>query len=487
MATKTILIILLIIGLLGGFQIALAQDNDLDLLKEIEQETKPSDGSELDLLDELAEDTSATTSKKPWLEIPLKLVDNVAGSLRFRSMFYLRGADERPGADLSDTHYNILLRFNTWTGGDAWRFDMAGWVEGGSEEGVYSGVTRWFQDDTGRTERRHLEINELSGMISQSDYDLVFGKKIFKNGLSTLFSPANRLLILDLIDPLDPKEFGLWQVKLDYYWDQYTLTGAVLPVFDGGKIPPPSSRWTGKRIDNDPRDFDFRDIKTAIEDSPDIKLSNFGYFGRVKTTYHGWDMFFSYYDGLNPYPVLKVGQRNGKPTKLKENVRVGNYATGFSTTWKKWEFHGEGLYNHSYNGKDDNYANFVGGITYVIDDFAKKIFLERIDITMEYAFEWVIREQYATGYTDSSRNVRLGKNDIFTRIQFKYNNNLDFVYVSDFELEDNGRFNHFEANYAFGRGFSVKLAVETFNGDDESYYGRWSLNDRVIAEIKYAF
>ncbi len=145
------------------------------------------------------------------------------------------------------------------------------------------------------------------------------------------------------------------------------------------------------------------------------------------------------------------------------------------------------MYNHSYNGKDDNYANFVGGITYIIDDFAKRVFLESIDITIEYAFEWMIREQYATGYTNSSRNVRLGKNDIFTRIQFKYNKDLDFVYVSDFELEDSGRFNRFEANYAFGKGFSTKVAVETFNGDDKSYYGRWRLNDRVIVEIKYAF
>ena len=474
-------------GLLGSFQIAFAQDDDLDLLKEIEQEAKPSEDSELDLLDELAEDTGVTVSKSPWLEIPMKLVDNVAGSLRFRSMFFLRDAEERPGADTSDIHYNVLLRFNTWTGGDAWRFDVAGWVEGGTEEGVYSGVTRWFQDDAGRTERRHLEINELSGMISQPNYDLVFGKKIFKNGLSTLFSPANRLLALDLIDPLDPKEFGIWQAKIDYYLNQYTLTGAVLPVFDGGKIPPPSSRWTGRTIDSDPRDFDFRAITTAEEDYPDIKFSNFGVFGRVKTTYHGWDVFFSYYDGLNPYPVLKVEQRNGEETAVKKNVRVGNYATGFSTTWNKWEFHGEGLYNHSYNGKDDNYANCVGGLTYIIDDLAKKVFLERIDITLEYAFEWVIREQYATGYTISSRNVRLGRNDIFTRIKFKYNKDLDFVYVSDFELEDNGRFNHFEANYAFGKGLSAKVAIETFNGTDESYYGRWEYNDRIIAELKYAF
>ena len=487
---KTILIILLIIGLIGNFQISLAQDDDLDLLNEIEQETKPSEDLELDLLDELAEDTGVTVSKNPWLEIPRKLVDNFAGSLRFRSMFFLSEAEKRPGADLSDIQHNILLRFNSWTGGDAWRFDVAGWVEGGTEEGVYSGVTRWFQDDTGRTKRRHLEINELSGMISQPDYDLVFGKKIFKNGLSTLFSPANRLLALDLIDPLDPKEFGLWQVKIDYYLNQYTLTGAVLPVFDSGKIPPPSSRWTGRTIDSVPRvprDFDFRVIKTAEEDYPDIKFRNFGVFGRVKTTYHGWDVFFSYYDGLNPYPVLKVEQQNGVTTAIKENVRVGNYAAGFSTAWKKWEFHGEGLYNHSYNGKDDNYANCVGGFTYIIDDLAKKVFLERINLTLEYAFEWVIRDQYAPGYTFSSKNVRLGRNDIFTRIQFKYNNDLDFVYVSDFELEDKGRYNHFEANYSFGKGFSAKVAVETFNGSDESYYGRWEHNDRIITEIKYAF
>ena len=60
----------------------------------------------------------------------------------------------------------------------------------------------------------------------------------------------------------------------------------------------------------------------------------------------------SAYHCLNPYYVLREETRGSKKVIIKENVKVSNYAAGFSMDYKKWEFHGECLFNFSYRLSD---------------------------------------------------------------------------------------------------------------------------------------
>jgi hypothetical protein len=212
-----------------------------------------------------------------------------------------------------------------------------------------------------------------------------------------------------------------------------------------------------------------------------------GYFARAKTTLKGWDLFISGYHGLNPYYVQREEQQGTSTVIIKENVKVGNYAAGFSTAYKKWEFHGEGLFNYSYDGKDDDYVSMVGGFTYTIDDWAKKIYLQKIDITLEYATEVTMKNQDAEGYTRSSRKSRMGRNNLFTRVNFKYNEYLSFQYISDFEFDPSGRYNRIQSEYKIRPGLEWTTVFEFFNGKDTSYYGRWERNDRIITDITYSF
>ena len=90
--------------------------------------------------------------------------------------------------------------------------------------------------------------------------------------------------------------------------------------------------------------------------------------------------------------------------------------------------------NTTDNNKDDDYLNSVLGFTYTIDDWAKKIFLDQIFVTMEYAFEWRLDQQNHNDYVSSSESVRAGKNDFISRVEFKYNEDLlriNFVYFFD--------------------------------------------------------
>ncbi len=481
---KYLAVFFLVIFLAFSSQQAMGAD-DLNLLNDLDKEmstTKEKSSSDLDLLGEL--EAAPAEEKEDRFKYLTQIGKNFEGSLRLRGHVFFREPEDREGIDKRNPVGEALLRFNTWTGNDTLRLDFSGWLEGGSQQDTYDGIFRWLQDKD--RQRHYLELNELYLTLFQDSYDVTLGKKIFKNGISTLFSPADRYHFTDSNDPMDPKDFGMWQTKVDYYIEKFTITAAIFPIFNSGKQPSGHSRWSGETGDYDIYEEDISD-KDVEEDFPTISINNVSYFARGKTTFRGWDLFLSAYHGLNPYYVLREEQRGSKTVAIKENVKVGNYAAGFSTAYKKWEFHGEGLFNFSYDGKDDHYISLVGGFTYTVDELAKKVFLEKIDITIEYANEIITKKQHAEGYTESSRKSRLGHNNIFTRVNFKYNEDLSFQYISDFEFDPSGRYNKIQSEYKIRPGLVWTVAAEFFNGKDDSFYGRWSRNDRLITAFKYNF
>jgi len=468
----------------GGTSFVVADDMDLlnDLDQEIATEKRGGTGSDLDLLDEL--DTARTEKKEDAYKYITMIGTNLEGSIRLRGHVFYRDPVDREKVDKRNPIGEALLRFNTWTGNDKLRLNLAGWIETGTQKDTYDGIFRWPQDKD--RQRHYLELNEVYLSLFQDSYDVTVGKKIFQNGISTLFSPADRYRLTDSNDPLDPKDLGIWQTRVDYFWNKYTFTAAIFPIYSPAKQPSHRSRWSDTTGDYDIYERDTTN-KEVDEDFPSMSINNVSYFARIKTTLAGWDLFISGYHGLNPYYVLREEQRGGTTYLIKENIKVGNYAAGFSTAYKKWEFHGETLFNFSYDGKDDHYFTFVGGFTYTMDTWARRIFMEKIDITIEYANEVITKEQSADEYVESSRKSRLGRNDIFTRINFKYDEDLSFLYVSDFEFDPSGRYNKIQSEYKIRPGLLWTMAFEFFNGKDESYYGRWARNDRFITSLKYNF
>ena len=463
-----------------------------DLLKEMDKPTEAAP------TDQKGKEKAAQAEAKPPTEFA-KLVDNFHGSLRLRGVHYWQNPPEREGADTRNDFGNALFKFSDKVNYKNFALNVGGWVEYGNEENTYSGTSfsEFWQDMDRR--RRILDISDLYINYSRETFNFLIGKKTLTNGMSTLYLPSDRMRPQDLNDPMDVKDLNIWQARLDYdVAEATTLTAAFLPVYQPQKTPSDTSRWMGERKQGDSMEFDLYDAGNANmrEDVPKFSDTNFGYFARFKKKgFHGWDLFASFYHGPNPFYVVREEQVPG-PTpgttvsqRIKEVVKVDDYAAGFSTTYESWEFHGEVVYNYSYDRKDDDYFNYVAGFTYTFDDFAKKLWLEKIDVTVEYANEIITRVQNAPTYVSSSKQSRLGRNDILSRINFEYNNKLSFQFVCNFQVNqiDYGRFQRLEAKYKLRDGLISKLAGEFFGGQSDSLYGRWQKNDRIILEFEYSF
>jgi hypothetical protein len=482
---------------LGG-ELTPNEEKDEDLLEELDEGTTPKDEDDLDLLEALGAETDPSEETKGFVLFK-NIGENLRGKIRLTGKHFWQDIDEKrnPEAEDNNDFGEILLGLSTWTGGDRWRIDFLGWAEAGNQEDTWIGGMQWPQDND--YERRHIEVGELYFSLFQTNSDLTLGKKYFKNGVSTLYSPANRYSAYDFHDPLQPKEFGRWQLKLDHYVQDVTLTGAILPVHQSSKFPGSSSRWVvlydPDEVSESVQDYldfvnfgdlefdDFEDITIKTE-TPDVEFENVSYFGRAKTTFRGYDVFLSGYYGLSSYQVL---EKISEDEYVAKYTKVYNLATGFSTTYNKFEFHAEGLYSYSEDSEDDDFLSYVVGMTYKMDDMAKKIFLDQIWVTGEYAGEWLIDEQSADDFVISSEDIRVGTDDIIGRLDFRVNDDLNFEVYLNFELKNDGLFQRYQGTYKFRKGISLTLALDLFSGDEESYYGRWEENNRSVIVLEYVF
>ncbi|MFC1607333.1 hypothetical protein ACFL47_05120, partial [Candidatus Latescibacterota bacterium] len=225
-----------------------------------------------------------------------------------------------------------------------------------------------------------------------------------------------------------------------------------------------------------------------------------------KTTYNGWDMFASGYYGLNSQNVYRGdeitvqiptpdvwGTSDAKTYDFSgEVIKVGNAATGFSTTYKKIEIHGEGVYNHSYGSKDDNFVSYLAGFSYTVGDFIRKLKINSMTFYLDYAGEVVTKKQSADGYVISSRNSRfggkdfiIGGNDLVAYLSVGVTADLGVHLISLKQLSHDGVFNRLIGRYRFNDSISCSLALDLFSGSRNNFIGRWDANDRVSTMIEY--
>jgi len=470
-----------------------------------------------------------------------QLADHFSADLELRSSYYFRPV---PVPDLSNKYVNVdnyvnvddarltgkmRANWSSWMGKEWWSAHAAGWFQAGTEADAYGGVTHFMTDRD--NESRYAELNELFLNLSPGgDRTWTLGKKIFKNGIATIYSPANRYNSFDLHDPVNPVQLGTWQLAGDYTRGDTVYTGALLPFYQEKKIPPVGSRWLLSEIPSgyslpsiSPSPFpfpsQFRILPGSIqelmrtlyyfwtnllqnrrftdlidkgatfsvrEDLPGNSPGDWGWFGRVKKPIGNWDTFLSAYYGPSFYPVLRLEVSGNSATLIKETPTVHQLAGGFSTTWGSTEFHGEALYSYSRNGHDDSYVNYVGGLCHSNDSLATWLGLKKLDMVLEYAGEMITDEARLTDYILSSKYARIGRNDLIATVIATVTDDLSLHYLTDFTLSDKAHFQRIGASLRIVPGVVATLDFEFFKGPIESYFGRWRNNDRVVTAIKWS-
>jgi len=428
--------------------------------------------------------------------------------------------NENRGGYEDDTG-ELFLAFSTWAGQEHWRVHASGWLEAGTQDGMYESVSHFFRDENRR--RRYLELNEIYATFERGDLDMTLGRRVMPKDMALLYQPSYVYHPLDLNVPVEPKTFGLWQVSSDYALGDTLLTAAVLPVFQDPKIPNITSRWMpfSNALENELEGTWFKDklykglviddlfslilyyywlifrdddVLRRLLDTKTLSVRNnlpggsmdeFGYLAKFKTSAGLVDLYGSYYFGPSEFPVIRILEEPNTVTLSKENPMVHKVGGGASTAWGNFTFHGDGVFSISPDDEDDSFIRYIVGAGYTAPGLAAALRIQRIDIMVDYAGETITSRQDAPGYFFSSELIRPFKNDLLFRLLFGITDDLSAMYVTDQDLRYDSQYHRLGISYRLYPGLVSEVYSETFKGEYGSYVGQWRDNDRVVVLLRW--
>jgi hypothetical protein len=421
------------------------------------------------------------------------LTGNLDSRIRWKTAVYPAepGASDIPDADPEDAHATteLLYTWNAWFQLDGGiRLDTTGWIEAGLPYSYrWAGGIELFQDTENLS--RPVVLNELYATLPAGPFDFLVGRTIQRNTVGMLYPLADRYVARDFSDPTDPKIFGTWQARADFYMGDWNASAAVLPVFQPGKIPGMNSRWWIRRaepITGQP--IPPGSTGTIERDIPGTSTENTGLLANIATRQQHLDFYSTVYHGYSPYAVFRLDTPAVNQYLLTmEYVPGFEWSAGASATIDAIELHTEALYHRSYSGKDDDYINALGGILWRLDTPAEWLNCDQIRLILEYAREFVLSEQDASnGYASSSEPFRFGQNTFLSELFVEITSRDSVSAAFNFDFKKRNSFTQFKGGHRFGNGMKLELVLELFAGSG-LYYGTWQNNDRLYLNYDFRF
>ncbi len=394
--------------------------------------------------------------------------------------------EEEEFKDDAPTVIEEILYYETSVERGDHRFTTSGWFEIGTQEDTYHGFTDSFDEKERR--RRNHELNELYWFWDTTYFDTTLGKKVFKNGISSTFSPVDRISPVDWNDPLYPKQLGTWFASVLIPISSLNFTMAYLPVFTPSKYPSLRSRWIPPSNSiiqywktNTNQFSTETDYEYVYPDPSDQ------YFAKLElTTTIGMDVYMSYFDGYSPYPVIRTENLPGGGNKYYiEHIPITNSCAGFSFVYEEYEFHTEALVQKNNEKdeekeeyKDDEYVSYIYGAMAVFED---------VIITLDYTDETITKEKPENDY-ESSEELRSRMHGWIGSFTYEFTPYLNARLAMILCAEDEGDVRDFTINWEVIDRLNLSLKLQTFGGEDDSFFKeQWGHNNRAVLGVVYTF
>lgn len=348
-------------------------------------------------------------------------------------------------------------------------------------------------------ERRSIiDVKEMALKFNFGPASLAFGKQIYAWGTADAYNPTDNINPYDYLDVPDREKMGVYSASLGVDAGPVNLSFVLIPVFTPSRDPLAKSRWTAVPEDTGAAGGDAatvaqrfgitlpRDALVGKRRVPSRDVDNMQYAARVKSTVAGWDISGSYYDGFEHTPVAKRARGPGdKFVPVYTRMKVAGL--DFSTTYGKFEFHGEGAFKfEERDGKDDRFQGILG-LNYTWDDLGVK-WLEHIMFIAEHARETNLSSRSRSPYAESGAFTNAFGDALAGRVQFKFNEETQFSVGGTMDVRlDPNYYIQFKLNHKFTDNLHIETGVEFLDGDPENFWGKWRDNDRFFFFVKYFF
>ncbi len=364
---------------------------------------------------------------------------------------------------------------------------------------IFSSVE--FREDQADPNRDWIYIDEVYINLLFDDLDIKLGKQIYSWGRADGFNPTDNLSSWDFTDILDiqDEKIGAISVRADYYIEDWTITGVVLPTITESLLPTTNSRWFPAEIKNPFYPFAGNErisAKFNLTESvkPDEIFSNMQYALKLAGSLGGWDFSVSWFDGYDDLPALYTqAQLSSDLSEIEITAqpvyrRRKSIGADFATIFGNVNIRGEAAYyiTEDWEGKDpfadDPYFQYVLGADYTFQNIIA-------DNDIFVLVEWVQEIQtpdrntvyQITDLNHIFRKTIMGKLDFnFDDYSKLYVNYVWNILTKDWYIQPG-------IDVSITDGVQLRTSVDLLGGELDSFFGTYKDNNRVQVRLKYSF
>jgi hypothetical protein len=339
------------------------------------------------------------------------------------------------------------------------------------------------------SERRSLlHLKEGTVRFQHEAVEITLGKQIFAWGTADAYNPTDNLNPYDYLDVIDHEKLGVYAATTRLTAGSTSLTAVIEPFFTPSRLPLPNSRW---RVPL-PEEFAAVDVSRQL---PSWALQNMQYGARLKTTFKGWDMAVSYFQGFEPTPTVNLStitfsSPDGLPHVRLEFPRQRVVGLDASTTYKRFEFHGEVATRY---GREDRVEGIVG-LNHTWDEF-ELTWLDQVTVVLEYARTVILSSPPQTGVVQFgglglavfTPNAAF-RNAIAGHIRCKFSDATQVEFSGTVDLTSSLNY-YFQPKllHKLTEALHLETGFDVFIGGRNTFWGHWDANDRFFAFLKYFF
>jgi len=403
---------------------------------------------------------------------------DVQQKVQFGATYFLGDAAASSSADTPENYEYGATYFldSTFEVSDTILFNFDGFLRA-SHQNLYEGVLSGPQRSNDNSP--FLDFTEAAFSFENDNFDIILGKTDLSVGMAELYSPMDIFGASDATLPFNAIDYGRWQIQAKTYLDNDTLTFSYLPFDTSLAAAKKNSRWAGKSTS-----ASFFSATGDIKDSSRKNgFESATFVGMYEGVGDGFDYVIGAFHGLSPYAVVK--QENF--ALYEDRPTVTGALGGISYVVDSSKYYIDSAYQNARDAKDDDFLKSVFGMSYTDSNYAADWNMNKIELVLEYSWDYRFQRQTHPNYNTSSADSRPFPQVLLGKAEFEIDDKLTIVVGGNVGLkfDDNAQF--FAINYGVTDDFKVSLQGRFFAGKEGTQFASQAENDYILIGAEYNF
>ena len=320
-------------------------------------------------------------------------------------------------------------------------------------------------------------------------FDITLGKQLISWGTTDGINPVNNINPTDYTDLLDTEEerIGVYALRLQWFMNMSDIDLLYVPVASFGVLPATNSRWfPSPEMMGIPPNLE-RETPILFRSNAPEKTLKTGEFGiRYRKRFSAADIGLSYYNGYDHLPELTPDMSQFDPSApqlvLIENYRRQQVIGAECVVLLPWgiALRGESalFFPEENNLTNNSYLQTVTGVD-------KNFALNNSSLTI--IAQYIYDHNLEGNHYEKFDLRHLFTNSPMANIEWTFNYGLTMSLLGIYNLDSKDYYISPKVSFTMNSGLCIELQSDIMGGNNESFFGNFSSNNRVRAKMTYKF